>query len=349
MPLIRQEALHEYAKKIFEAVGTPPEHAGRVARMLVDADLAGYPSHGVNRIKQYLNAIKTGKINPQAVPSIEVESQSYANVNGNRAFGQIAATFAAEVAIEKARRHGMAMVGCYNMGHAGRLGDYTDMAAAKDLIGVAFCNGGGPNVAPYGSRERVLGTNPLACSVPAGPGRSARIDFASGASAEGKLNVARNKGERIMEGLIQDREGRPTTDPNDFYNGGSILPIGWQKGSALGVMMEILGGIFTGGRCSAFEGYIDGNGIVILVMKPDLFRNRADFDRDIGLLHSAVTGSRKAEGFRRIYFPGEPEIECREKSLREGIALDDTTWETIRSLGDALNVPAPTGMGRLSG
>jgi len=343
MPLIRQDALYDYTKKIFEAAGVPAEHAQRVARMLVDADTAGYPSHGVNRLQQYLNAIKTGKINPQAKPVIELESASYANINGNRAFGQIAATFTAEVAIKKAK-NGMAMVGGYNMSHVGRLGDYTAMVARKDLMAVAFCNGGGPNVAPYGSRERVLGTNPIACSVPSSSGKVAQFDFASAASAEGKLNVARNKGERVMEGLIQDKDGRPTTDPNDFYDGGSILPIGWQKGSALCIMMEILGGIFTGGRCSAFEGYVDGNGIVILAMKPDLFRNRADFDKDIELMHRAVTGSQKAVGFERILFPGEPEIEFREKSLREGIPLDDTTWETVRGIGDSLKVPAPTGV-----
>jgi LDH2 family malate/lactate/ureidoglycolate dehydrogenase len=343
MPLVRQDVLYSYTRQIFVAAGAPPEHAERVARMLVDADIAGYPSHGVNRVKQYINSINTGKIKPQAKPVIESESPGYANVNGNRTFGQVAATFAAELAIKKAKQNGMAMVGAYNMSHVGRLGDYTDMAAREDLLGVAFCNGGGPNVAPYGSRERVLGTNPIACSVPSGSGKIARIDLASGASAEGKLNVARNKGERVMEGLIQDRDGRPTTDPNDFYDGGSILPIGWQKGSALCIMMEILGGIFTGGRCSAFEGYVDGNGIVILAMKPDLFRNRADFDKDIELLYKKVTGSQKAAGVERIYYPGEPEIEYREKSLREGISLNEVTWETVRGIGDSLKVPAPDG------
>ncbi len=338
MPLIHQDALFDYAKRIFEAANVPRQHAECVARMLVDANLAGHPSHGVIRIKQYIEAIKSGDIAPQAKPALEVNTHCYANVNGNRSFGQIAATLAMEVAIKKARENGLSMVGCYNMYHVGRLGDYVAMASREGLVAVAFCNGGGPNVAPYGGRESVMGTNPIACSVPSNFGRSIQIDFASAASAEGKLNVARNKGERVREGMIQDKYGNLSTDPNDFYNGGSILPIGWHKGSALCVMMEILGGIFTGGRCSVFEGYVEGNGLLFWAMRPDLFRKRADFDKDVELLYNAVTGSEKAAGFEKILFPGEPEVEHREKSLREGITLDDKTWEIVSGIGDSLAV-----------
>ncbi|GAI17600.1 unnamed protein product, partial [marine sediment metagenome] len=252
--------------------------------------------------------------------------------------GQIAGTFAMGVAIKKAKQSGLSMVGCYNMYHVGRLADYVAMASREGLVAVAFCNGGGPNVAPYGGRERVIGTNPIACSVPSSFGRSIQIDFASAASAEGKLKVARNKGERVREGILVDKHGNPSTDPNDFYDGGSILPIGEHKGSALGLMMEVLGGIFTGGRCSVFEDYVEGNGILFFVMRPDLFRERADFDKDIELLYTAVTGSKKAAGFEKLLFPGEPEVEHRGKSLQEGINLDDKTWDTVSGIGDSLNV-----------
>jgi uncharacterized oxidoreductase len=212
------------------------------------------------------------------------------------------------------------------------------MASGEDLVAVAFCNGGGPNVAPYGGRERVMGTNPIACSVPSNLGRSIQIDFASAASTEGKLNVARNKGERVREGILLNKYGNPSTNPNDFYDGGSILPIGGHKGSALSLMVEVLGGILTGGRCSVFEDYVEGNGILFFVMRPDLFRKRADFDKDIELLYTAVTASKKAVGFEKILFPGEPEAEHREKFLREGITLDDKTWEVISGIGDSLKV-----------
>ncbi len=341
MPLIHQNALFDYSKKIFEAANAPAEHAERIARLLVKANVAGHPSHGVIRLKQYVEAIKIGNIDPQAKPAIEVDTPGYANVNGNRSFGQIAATFAMDVAIKKAKQNGLSMVGCYNMYHVGRLGDYVAMASEEDLIAVAFCNGGGPNVAPYGGRERVMGTNPVACSVPSSFRRSMVMDFASAASAEGKLREARNKSERVREGILVDKYGNLSTNPNDFYDGGSILPIGGHKGSALSLMVEVLGGSFTGGRCSVFEDYVEGNGILVLVMRPDLFRKRADFDKDVELLYSAVTGSEKAAGFEKILFPGEPEAEQLEKSLREGITLDDKTFEIISGIGDSLKVSFP--------
>jgi len=338
MPLIQENDLFDYSKKIFEAANAPTEHAECVARLLVNANLAGHPAHGVIRIKQYVEAIKAGNIDPQAKPAIEVEAPCYANVNGNRSFGQIAATFAMDVAIKKAKQEGLSVVGCYNMSHVGRLSDYITMASEKDLVAVALCNGGGPNVAPYGGRQRVMGTNPIACSVPSNLGRSIQIDFASAASAEGKLREARNKGEGVSEGLLLDKYGNPSTDPNDFYDGGAILPIGGHKGSALSLMVEVLGGIFTGGRCSVFEDYVEGNGILFFAMRPDLFRKRGDFDKDIELLYTAVTGSKKAGGFEKLIFPGEPEEEHREKSSREGITLDDKTWKSISGIGDSLKV-----------
>ena len=341
MPLIQEKDLFDYSKRIFEAANAPTEHAECVARLLVNANLVGHPAHGVIRIKQYVEAIKTGNIDPQAKPVIEVDTHCYANVNGNRSFGQIAATFAMDVAIKKAKQEGLSMVGCYNLSHVGRLNDYVTMASGEGLVAIAFCNGGGPNVAPYGGRERVMGTNPIACSVPSSSGKSMVMDFSSAASAEGKLREARNKGERVSEGILLDKYGNPSTEPNDFYDGGAILSIGGHKGSALGLMMEILGGIFTGGRCSVFEDYVEGNGILFFVMSPDLFRKRADFDKDIELLYTAVTGSKKAAGFEKILFPGEPEAEHREKSSREGIALDDKAWETISGIGDSLNVSFP--------
>ena len=181
MPVIRENGLFNYARKIFEAAKAPPEHAECVARLLVNANLAGHPGHGVIRIKQYVDAIKTGNINPQAKPTIEVDTPCYANVNGNRSFGQVAATYAIDTAVKKAKKEGLSVVGCYNMSHVGRLSDYVMAASEKGLVATAFCNGGGPNVAPYGGRERVMGTNPVAFSVPSGSGKSVVMDFASAA------------------------------------------------------------------------------------------------------------------------------------------------------------------------
>lgn len=338
MPKFMSDELREIAGKILEAAGAPTDKAELVSRMLVNANLTGHDSHGVIRIEHYVGQIRTGLINAAADPEIEIDYPSYARVKGNRAFGQVAATYAVRVAVEKATMNGMAMVGCYDMAHVGRLGDYVSMAAEADLLALAICNGGGPNVAPYGGKQRVLGTNPIACAVPIHEGDDIEIDFASAATAEGKLCVAVNKNEKVKRGLIIDRAGNPAVDPKDFYNDGAILPIGEHKGSALSLLLEIFGGIFTGGGCSVFQHYLDGNGILFFVMKPDLFRNRKDFENDVKLLRSKVIDCEVAGGFRKIYFPGQIEQEVYERLSRDGIVIDDKTWVTIKRIANELQV-----------
>ncbi len=338
MLLIYARQLIDYVEKIFEAIGTPSKQAELLAGQLVRAPLHGHASHGVGRINQYMDAYKAGKLDPKAKPAVEVEGPCYANVNGNRSFGQVAGTFAMELAIKKAKENGLCMVGCYNTNHVGCLGDYVMMVAEQGLVGMAFCNGGGPNVAPFGARERVLGVNPVAFAVPSDSGRIPVMDFTSGATAEGKLRLAKNKGETVPEGLILDKDGNATTDPNDFYHDGAILTIGGHRGSALSLMIEILAGILPGGRCSAFEDYVEGNGVLFFAIKPDLFRKKADFGKDIDLLYSAVTGAKKAAGIERIWFPGELEQECYNTLSHEKIELNEKTWEAVTSIGDSLDV-----------
>ncbi len=338
MPTFMSNELVTIGEKVLGAAGAPADKAALVSRMLVDANLTGHDSHGVIRLKHYVGQIGTGLINPAADPELEKDYPSYAKVKGNRAFGQVAATFGVKTAIGKAASNGMAMVGCYDMAHIGRLGDYVSMAAESDLLALAICNGGGPNVAPYGGKRRILGTNPIACAVPIRDGDDIQIDFASAATAEGKLCVAVNKKETVESGLIIDKSGNPTSAPNDFYDDGAILPIGEHKGSGLSLILEIFGGVFTGGGCSVFQHYLDGNGVLFIAMKPDLFRDRDDFENDMKLLRSNVLGCEIADGFQRILFPGQVEREAHDRLSENGVDLDEETWSTIKSLADELNV-----------
>jgi len=328
---------------VFVSIGTRPEDADFVARQLVASNLRGHDSHGALRVRQYVNGSISGQLVPGAQPEIISESASYASIDARRSYGQIACKRAMEIGIAKARETGLALIGVHNAYHIGRLGDYTSMASDEGLMATGFCNGGGPNVAPHGSRDRVLGTNPMACSVPtkSSVGYDLEIDFASAASAEGKLNVARIKGENVRPGLMQNSEGNPTENPNDFYDGGSIVPIGGQKGSALSLVLEILGGVFTGGRCSAFDDYVDGNGVLFLITRTDLFRPQENFDEDMSLIHDAVTGSQRAAGFDEVLFPGDAERRHLKESDESGIVLDPRSLEIIKEVCDEVDVSFP--------
>ena len=330
--------LEKNVVNIFNAVGATPEYSALVAKLLVKAELAGYGSHGVGRVRQYVNGIKNKILDPVAVPEITMDLPSVAKVDGKRAFGQVVAKTAMETAIGKARETGLAMVGAFNSNHVGRLSDYVKMAADNDLVGLMMCNGGGPNVAAHGAKNKVFGTNPMAFAVPSRHGRTMVMDFATSAVTEGNLRVFSNRGESLEEKVVMDKDGNFTDDPKAFFEGGATVPIGRHKGSALSAIVEIMAGVFTGARCSSFDGYVDGNGIMIKVMKPDLFRPRDEFDDDVELFYQKVTTAHKMNGVDKIYFPGEPELEDVDRYSKEGILLDEATWDVLTGIAEECRV-----------
>jgi uncharacterized oxidoreductase len=338
MKRIQSSVLEKNVVRIFEAMGAAPDHAKLVAELLIKSELAGYGSHGVGRVRQYVNGIKNGILDPVAVPEVVLDLPSVARVDGRRAFGQVVAKTAMTTAVGKARETGLAMVAGFNSNHVGRLSDYVKMAAEHDLMALMMCNGGGPNVAAHGARNKVFGTNPVAFAVPSAHGRTMVMDFATSAVTEGNLRVFCNRGEQLDEKVVMDKDGHFTDNPQAFFEGGATVPIGRHKGSALSGIVEIMAGIFTGARCSAFDGYVDGNGIMIKVMRPDLFRPREEFDADIELLYQKVTGAQKMTGVDRIYFAGEPELENVARIAREGVDLDEATWSMLLEISEEAQV-----------
>ncbi len=343
MPTIEASKLADFVCRIFQAVGATEDTARLVADSLVTSDLAGHASHGVIRVPQYLDAIATGGMDPAAEPVIAHETATVARVDARRGFGQLGAHFAMSVAIEKARSQGVAAVGLFNCYHVGRLGEWVEMAAKQAMIGLAFGNGGRPGgaVAPYGGAERVLGTNPIAAAVPVAGRPPIVIDFATSATAEGKVRVARNRGQRVPEGWILDAQGRPSTDPYDFYEGGVLLPAAGHKGYGLSLLVEFLGGVLTGRGCPALPGFLPGNGVLFLVLSIETFRPVDAFLEEGAALCDRIKAVPPAEGFDEVLLPGEPERRAAERRQREGVPVDEATWSQLVEAAAELEVPMP--------
>src|ERR671938_2083630 len=257
--LVSPDVLRAAGARIFGAVGAPAEIAARVAHSLVDANLAGHDSHGVIRIPSYVRAVRAGEVIPQASPELVRETDVSALIDGGWAFGQLTAERATRVAMDKARRHGIAVVAAVRCTHIGRLGEYAEMGAAEGII--VFLAAGGltgkrGQVAPYGGRRGVLGTNPLAFGFPGGSEEFPLLlaDFATSAVAAGKIMVARAKGAPLPPGSIQDAQGRPSTRAEDYVEGGTLLPFGGHKGYALALVVELLGRVVTGSGSYAEDG-----------------------------------------------------------------------------------------------
>jgi uncharacterized oxidoreductase len=343
MPLVNHVVLADFVSRIFQATGAKEEVASLVADSLVASDLAGHESHGVVRVHQYLNAIAAGYLDPKAEPVIAHETATIALVDARRSFGQVAARFAMMVTIEKARAQGLAATGVFNCTHIGRVGEWTQMAADQGMIGLAFCNGGGPGgaVTPYGGVARRLGTNPIAAAVPVAGRPSVVADFATSAVAEGKLRITHNRGKSLPEGWILGPDGRPSTDPKDFYAGGMLLPAAGHKGYGLSLLMEFLGGVLTGRGCPALPGFVPGNGVLFIVLSIEPFRPVEDFLADGAALCEQVKAVPPAPGFDEVLLPGEPEQRTAERRRAEGIMVDEATWAQLTAAAAALGVAVP--------
>ncbi len=338
--------LVELSQKIFEAVGSPPDIARRVTTALVDANLCGHDSHGVIRIPTYVDAVREGHVVPDARPSIIRQTAVTALVDGHWTFGQVSAAYATEVAIEKAKQSGVSMVGIVRCNHIGRLGEYATMASDAGIVLMVMAGGfGGRGVSavPYGGSKPLFGTNPIAVGIPAGVQPDILVDFATTAVAAGKIEVARAKKVPLPPGSIVDREGRPTTDPEDYYRGGALLPFGGHKGYALSVMVELLGRVMTGADSYA-EGVRGGpvyghSGTLMLAMDPSVFvdpeRYAATADETLVRLKAVPA----APGSAGVMIPGEPEARSRAERLTNGIPLAEETWERILATARAVGIP----------
>lgn len=323
--------LTDLVARIFAAVGAPQDIAQIVAESLVSSDLVGHESHGVVRVRQYLDAIRRGDLAPAARPQIAHSDRGVVTVDAQRSFGQVAARFTVEQGIARARQHGLAAAGLINCGHVGRLGEWVQLAAEQETIALAFCNGGGVRgaVTPYGGAARLLGTNPIAAGIPVADRPPVVLDFATSAVAEGKVRVARNRGKSIPEGWILDRQGMPSTDPNALYADGMLLPAAGHKGYALSLLVEFLGGILTGNGCPALGNVRPGNGVLFLVLDVAAFRPLADYLADGARLAATVKAVPPAHGFDEVLLPGEPEQRMQSERRSNGILVDDATWQLL--------------------
>lgn len=343
MPKLSAENLTQLMSAIFVSSGAPQSHADLVATSLTKANLAGHDSHGTVRTPQYVEMIEDGRLDPVAKPVVTQESGGVTMMDAQKGFGQVAALDAMLHTIEKAKTHGLAATGLFNSGHIGRVGEWTAKAAEEDCIGLAFCNTGRPGglVAPFGGIARRFGTNPISAAVPIADGPPFLLDFATSVVAEGKIRVARNAGKTVPEGHILNADGKPTTDPSDLYSDGMLLPAADHKGYGLAIMMDMLGGILTGGGAAALPTYGTVNGVLFIVLKIDAFRPLADFLADGAALTHNIKETPTAAGIDEILIPGEPEERIAARRSKDGIPLDDNTWGDLVRVAVNLGVEVP--------
>lgn len=349
MPLVAAPALVDLVAAIMEGAGCAADEARTVARRLVDANLVGHDSHGVLRVAQYLGWMREGNLRANRRPTVVFENDTIAIVDGERGFGQVVGEIAGRLGVDKARRGGIALVGLRNCGHLGRLGDWAELAADAGCVSLHFLNtSGAMRVAPFGGSDRRLSTNPMCVGIPQAGAPPVILDITTSMVAEGKLMVARNKGERVPEGWIMDASGRPTTDPADFYAGGSLLTIGGHKGSGLSIVTDLLAGALTTGRSSDPDDRVLRNNMLSITIAPAVYDPAGDVLREVHRFVAWVKASPPAVAGEPVLAPGDVERATRAKRERDGIALDETTWRDLVSAASGVGIDA-TRARRLAG
>jgi LDH2 family malate/lactate/ureidoglycolate dehydrogenase len=328
--------LQAVAYRILRAAGADDQTAVAVAEHLVLADLSGVGTHGVRQLPRYVADIAAGILNPRGKPRIIGEGHAYALVSGGWTFGQIAAEFAADVAVARALARDIAIVALVQAHHIGRLGHFAERAAGRGVILLIWAGGYSeeqPQTAPYGGRSRVLHTNPIALGFPGGPEGALVADIATTAVAGMRVVEASERGQELPAGAIVDRNGYPTTDPADFFGGGSHLPFGGHKGYAIMLAAEWLGRIFSGSddfAASPMGGPDFGHqGVTMVAVRADLFTPTAKFNRRSDEMVLRLRRALPAPGFERVLVPGDRERESRQRRAEEGIPLEDNVWAAI--------------------
>ncbi|MFQ3593214.1 MAG: Ldh family oxidoreductase [Gemmataceae bacterium] len=349
MPTLAAADLSVFAQSLFTAAGVPVEEAAILAASLVDSQLAGHDSHGVIRVVQYIQALESGILQPGVTLRIEHETPAVIVADGQWGFGQVQAHRLLDMLIPRARGLGIAAGTLYQCGHIGRLGEYGERAAREGvvLIGTVNSHGFGIRVAPPGGKAGRIGTNPLLMAVPTS-GEPVVLDISPSVCAEGKVRVALNKGQPLPPGWLLDAEGRPTTDPAALYTDppGTILPLGGEqsyKGFGLGLLLDMLAGGLSGAPCST-PGLKSrsANAVVFIVLDPERFAGIAHFRTETGNLAANVRSCPTIAPEASITLPGDPERRCREQRQRDGIALDEGTWNQLTALARRLQVGVPT-------
>ena len=337
------DLLVEFAAAVLVAAGVEEDHAHVTASRLVEADLRGRTGHGLIRVPSYVERIGAGGINLNPVIKHHRETPVSALVDGDNGLGQVVMTHATELAIRKAQESGIAMVGTIRSNHAGAAGVYTSMALRHDLAAMYFAIANANGLAPWGGRERLLGTNPIAASFPAGVEVPFQLDIATTVASHGSIRVKEQAGEPLPEGWVVDAIGDPITDPHQVEEG-FLVPIGGHKGSGLNFMIGALAGIMTG---AAFGSQVvnfrtdrttpTNTGQSILVMRPDLFmpleEYRAKMDRH--LREFRASESMTAEPVR---LPGERAAQSEAQQRGRGIHLPDPLIDQLNNLADRLGL-----------
>jgi hydroxycarboxylate dehydrogenase B len=351
MPSVRQEngqtivdagALERLIAAIFVNAGCEAEEAGQIAHYLLDGNLTGHDSHGVIRANRYVSWMGD-RVFPGRQLTIEKDSGNIIIAEGNFGFGQVIARQATEIGIERAKKHGLAVVGLKNSGHMGRIGTWAEMAVAQNVIFMGYVNvRASLLVAPFGGVDRRMSTAPYCVGVPVAGAEPIILDFATSAVAEGKALVALQGGKTLPPDVLIEPDGTRTNDPETLYGPvppgkvanpmdgpGALRALGDHKGSGLSFICEIRAGALTGAGCAGPLPRKYSNNLLAIFMDLEAFGHGNAFAEEIRSYTEFFTSSKPETEGGHVMIPGQPERQKRKDRLANGIPIAEGAWNIL--------------------
>jgi LDH2 family malate/lactate/ureidoglycolate dehydrogenase len=346
VPRTSAAALRDFCTEVLTRLGVPEVDGRLVADSLVQADLWGHQSHGVLRLPWYVARLRSGAMTATTSPEVLSDTGPLLLLDGRDGVGQVLAERARQLAVDRARRHGVGAVGVRNSNHFGTAMYYTRRVARDGCVGILTTNAS-PAMAPWGGRQKILGNNPWSIAAPAPGGRVVAMDVANTAVARGKIYLAKNRGDRIPDTWALGPDGAPTTDPAEGVLG-VILPMAGHKGYAISFMLDVLAGALTGSSvATSVHGPYEpearsGCGHLFLVLDPLAFGTADSFGSRVEQLIAEVKSVPLAAGFEEVFYPGELEDRQETAALAAGgIALAEQTRNDLSRLAAETGIPLP--------
>ncbi|MEH0157750.1 Ldh family oxidoreductase [Limibacter armeniacum] len=349
--MFSREFLENFCRDVFLGMGCSEQDAQTAATVLVSADTRGIDSHGVARLIGYVRLWEAGRINPKPNIRIVHETPSTAVIDGDAGLGLVVGPKTMQIIMEKAENVGTGWASVKNSNHFGIAGYHAMMGLQKDMIGIAMTNAS-PLVAPTFSKERMLGTNPIAVAIPANEQPAFVADFATTTAANGKLEILQRKEQDAPLGWVQDQDGNATTDANALKSGGALLPLGSDrvhsshKGYNLGSIVDILSAVLSGANygpwAPPFVSFLplhpepvgEGLGHFFGAMRVDAFRPADEFKSHMDNWITRFRESESIEGEGPVLIPGDPEREMEAIRNKEGIPLLEPVINDLRQVAE---------------
>lgn len=346
-PAVAADALRAFVAQALAANGVPERDADRVAFLMVEADIQGYGTHGVFRLRQYLARLAGGGCNPAPSVSVIRETAATALIDGDNGLGHLAMEAARDLAMAKARAAGIGWVGVRRGNHAGPLALYVRPQAEAGMLGMAAAVGSANHVPPYGGTDLLLGTNPIAFSAPvAGPDPFV-FDMATTVAAMGKIKTLLQRGLPMPEGWMVGRDGQPLTDPARKAEG-FLLPIGGPKGFGLSVAIGLLAGVLNG---AAFgSDVIDftadttsptNTGQFVMALDPAAFGLDEAFAETAARIFAEMRASSPLPGHAPVRLPGEGRSAAAIERRRSGVPLGPALRRDLAALARQHGIAPP--------